>query len=79
VNGRFSGVRRKSGTYIEGTILENRRRMYGPRGDELRGGCRELYEELHNLYYSPDIINTVKLRRMRWAEYIAYMGTKRNA
>jgi hypothetical protein len=29
---------------------------------------------LHNLYPSPNTIRTIKLRRMRWAEYVARMG-----
>jgi hypothetical protein len=76
VDGRFSGVRRETGTYIEGSVLETGR---GPRRDEVIGGWRELHEDLHNLYYSPNIIKTVKSRRMRWAEHIARIGTKMNA
>jgi hypothetical protein len=30
-------------------------------------------EELHNLYYSPDIIRMIKSRRMRWAWHVARM------
>jgi hypothetical protein len=42
------------------------------------------YEELHNeelpnLYSSPSIIRMIKSRSMRWAGYVARMGTKRNA
>jgi hypothetical protein len=33
-------------------------------------------EELHNLYFSP---NMIKSRRMRWAGHIARMGETRNA
>jgi hypothetical protein len=40
------------------------------------GGWRKLHnEELHNLYSSPSII---KSRRMRWAGHVARMGEKRN-
>jgi hypothetical protein len=38
-----------------------------------------MYEELHNLYSSPDIIRMIKSRRMRWSGHIARMGEKRNA
>jgi hypothetical protein len=30
-------------------------------------------EELHNLYYSPNIIRMVKSRRMSWAGHVAHM------
>ena len=30
-------------------------------------------EELNYLYSSPNIVTVIKLRRMRWAEYIALM------
>jgi hypothetical protein len=35
--------------------------------------------ELCNLCPSPNIIRTIKLRRMRWARHVARMGEKRNA
>jgi hypothetical protein len=31
-------------------------------------------EELHYLYFSPDIIEVVTSRRMRWVEHEAQMG-----
>jgi hypothetical protein len=44
------------------------RKIFGPKRDEVKGGCRELHnEELHNLYSSPVIITMTKSRRMRWA------------
>jgi hypothetical protein len=44
------------------------------------GDWRKLHnEELHNLYSSPNIIRTIKSRRMRWAGHVALMGEKRNA
>jgi hypothetical protein len=36
-------------------------------------------EELHNLYFSPNIIRMIKSRRMRWAGHVARMGATRNA
>jgi hypothetical protein len=47
-------------------VLENRvlRRIFGPKRDEVTGGCRKLHnEELHDLYSSPSIIRMFKSRR----------------
>jgi hypothetical protein len=41
-------------------VFENRvlRRIFGPKRDEVLGGCRKLHnEELHNLYSSPNTDN----------------------
>jgi hypothetical protein len=60
-------------------VFENKvvRRIFGPKGDEVTGGWRKLYnEELRDLYSSPSIIRVIKLRRMRWVEYVARMGEK---
>jgi hypothetical protein len=54
------------------------RRMFGPKRDEVTGEWRKLHnEELYNMYTSPDIIRQVKLRRVRWAGYVACMGEER--
>jgi hypothetical protein len=48
-------------------VFENRvlRRVFGPKRDEVIGGWIRLHnEELHNLYYSPNIIRIMKSRRM---------------
>jgi hypothetical protein len=43
------------------------------------GGWRKLRnEDLHNLYYSSNIIRIIKLRRMRWVGLVAGMREKRN-
>jgi hypothetical protein len=34
-------------------------------------------DELHNLYFSPNIIRMMKSRRMRWAGHVARMGEGR--
>jgi hypothetical protein len=36
-------------------------------------------EELRDLNFSPDIINVIRLRRMRWVGHVACMEEKRNA
>jgi hypothetical protein len=49
-------------------VFENRvlRRIFGPKGDEVKGEWRKLHSgELHNLYSSPDIIRQIKSRRTR--------------
>jgi hypothetical protein len=55
------------------------RRIFGPKRDDVTGGWRKLHnEELRDLYSSPSIIRIIKSRRMRWVEYVARMGEKRN-
>jgi len=53
--------------------LENR--VLRPKGEEVAGGWRRLYnEKLHNLYTSSNIIRVIKSRRMKWAGHGASMG-----
>ena len=43
--------------------------------EEVTGEWRKLHiEELCELYYSSNIIRTIKSRRMRWVEHVARMG-----
>jgi hypothetical protein len=60
-------------------VFENSllRRIFGPKREEVRGGCRNLQNENHNLYYFPDIIR-VNSEGMRWMGYAAHMGEMRN-
>jgi hypothetical protein len=52
-------------------------KIFGPKLEEVVGGCRKLYdEELHNLYLS-NIIQLTRTRRMRWAGRVARVGEKR--
>jgi hypothetical protein len=49
-------------------VFENRvlRRTFGPKGDEVTGERRKLFnEELRDLYSSPSIIRIIKSKRMR--------------
>jgi hypothetical protein len=56
-----------------------RRRIFGPKMDEVTGGWRKLHnEELHDLYSSTSIIKIIKSRIMRWVGNVAQMGEKRN-
>jgi hypothetical protein len=63
-------------------VFENRvlRGIFGPKRDEVTGEWRKLHnKELRDLYSSPNIIRTIKSRRMRWAGHVTRMGEKRTA
>jgi hypothetical protein len=48
------------------TLLEEKRRIFGTKREEVVGGWIRLHnEELHNLYASPNVIRVIKSRRMR--------------
>ena len=49
-----------------------------PKRDEVTGEWRKLHnEELNDLYCSPNIVQVIKSRRMRWAGHVARMGERR--
>jgi hypothetical protein len=53
------------------------RRISGPKR-EVDGSWRKLHNnELYNLYSSPNIVRTIKSRRLRWAGHVADMGEGR--
>jgi hypothetical protein len=55
-------------------------KICGPNREEMVGGWRKLQnEDLHNLRASPNIIQMMKLRRMRWVGHVVRMGEMRNA
>jgi hypothetical protein len=63
-------------------VFEKRvlRRIFGPKGDEVAGGWRNLHnEELHNLYYSPIIIRTIMSKMMRCVGHVARIREMRNS
>jgi hypothetical protein len=53
------------------------RRLFGPKKDEVTGEWRKLCNELNDLYSSPNIVQVIKLRRMRWAGHVARKGERR--
>jgi len=61
-------------------VFENMvlRRIFVPRRDEVMGEWRRLHnEELNDLYSSPNIVQVIESRRMRWAGHVAHMGEER--
>jgi hypothetical protein len=60
-------------------VFEKRvlKRICGPKNDDVIRGWRKLHNvELHILYSSSSIIRMTKLKRMRWAGYVARMGRR---
>jgi len=60
-------------------VFENRmlRRIFGPKRDKVTGEWIRLHnEELNYLYLSPNIIQVIKSRRMRWVGHMARLGEK---
>jgi len=60
-------------------VFDNRvlRRIFGPKRDEVTRESRKLHnEELNDLYSSPNIVQVIKTRRMRWAGHVARMGER---
>ena len=61
-------------------VFENRvlRRIFGPKRDEITGKWRKLHnEKLNDLYYSPNIVQVIKSKRMRCVGCVACMGERR--
>ena len=50
-------------------------RIFGLKRDEVTGEWRKLHsEELNDLYSSPNIVNKIISRRMKWAVHVTGMG-----
>ena len=63
-------------------VFENKvfRKIFGAKKAEITGEWRKLHNaELHALYFSPNIIRSLKSRRLRWAGPVAHMEQSRNA
>jgi len=61
-------------------VFQNRqlRTIFGPKRDEVTGERRKLHKlELNDLYCSPNIVQVVKCRRMRWAGPVVRVGERR--
>jgi hypothetical protein len=60
-------------------VFENRvlKRIFGPKREEDRSWRKLHNDELHSLYYSPNIVRVIKSRRMRWVGHVAHMGEER--
>jgi hypothetical protein len=60
--------------------VATRRRVFGPKSDEVTRECRKIHnEELNDLYCSPNIVRVIKSRRMRWVGNVGRMGERREA
>jgi hypothetical protein len=54
-------------------------RLFGPKRDEVTGEWRRLHnKELYALYSSPNVILTIKSRRLRWVGHVARMEERRD-
>ena len=56
-------------------VSENRvlRKIFESKRDEMTKWRKLLTEELNDLYCSPDFVQVIRLRRMRWAGHVARM------
>jgi hypothetical protein len=61
-------------------IFENRvLRIFGPKMDEVTGEWRRLHNKELYALYSPNIIQVIKSRRLKWAGHVTRMVERRGA
>jgi hypothetical protein len=62
-------------------VFENRvlKKIFGSKREEDGSWGKLRNDELHSLYYLPNIVRVIKSRRMRWAVHVARMGEGRGA
>jgi len=54
-------------------------KMFGPKGEEVAGGCRKLHNgELHDWYSTLNTISLMKSKKMRCERHVARIGKKKN-
>jgi hypothetical protein len=51
--------------------------VFGARSEEATGEWRKPHE-LNDLHFSPNIVQVIKLRRIRWAGHVGRMGDRRD-
>ena len=62
-------------------VFQNKvlRKIFVVKRDEITGEWRKFYNsELHALYFSPNIIRGLKLKRVRFVGHVAHMEQARN-
>jgi hypothetical protein len=55
------------------------RKILGPRRNKVMGELSTHNEELNDLYSSPNVIQVIKSKRMRWAGHVACVRDRRGA
>jgi hypothetical protein len=69
-------LKRVSGKLREERRLRVLRRVLGPKRNGITGEWGKLHSEELNDLYSPNIVQVIKSRRMRWAGHVACLGVQ---